>query len=279
MESPRSENRPPAAPDDAGTRSVPPADPTRIRVGRGTALKVLGAALIGGLLGAGAGLQDPVAKARPKKRPAKRAPKRRPTPPRPPIVLTKTFANRARIRLDDNARANPYPSTLQISRLKGARILDVNLVLHDLSHGRPLDLSVMVVSPSGRGVTVMHKAGGNAPVSGLDITVDDQAAAPMPYMVGETFKSGTYKPSIYDNPAGYFPSPAPEHTGLALSDFYGENPNGEWQLYVFDDTALMSGEIATGWSLVLTYQSPAPVPRKKKRPKKRRRPANRQARR
>jgi hypothetical protein len=203
---------------------------------------------------------------RPKPRPTPR-----PTPPRPPIVLSKTFSNRARIRLDDNARANPYPSPLQISGLNGASVLDVNLILHDLSHGRPVDLGAILVSPSGRGVAVMYKAGGNLPATSAVITIDDQAAAYMPYMVGERLTTGTFKPSIYDNPAGAFPTPAPQSVGLALSDFYGENPNGEWTLFVYDDTALMSGELATGWSLVLTYQTPAPIPRKPKPPKKRRR--------
>ncbi len=257
---------------DGDSRQTGPAEsPLAGRFRRGTVLKAVGAALIGGVLGGSAWPKALEAKRRPKKRRKKRTPKPRPTPQRPPIVLSKTFSNRARIRLDDNARANPYPSPLQISGLNGTSVLDVNVVLHDLSHGRPVDLGAILVAPSGRGVAVMYKAGGNLPVTNAVITIDDQAARSMPYMVGETLATGTFKPSIYDNPAGAFPTPAPGSVGFALSDFYGENPNGEWNLFIYDDTALSAGELATGWSLVITYQAPAPVPPKPKPPKARRR--------
>ncbi len=99
------------------------------------------------------------ADARKKKR--KHRPKPRPTSPRRPIVLTQTFSNRAQIRLVDHDPANPYPSTIQVSGLTNARILDLNLVLHELSHDRPFDVAVMLVPPGGKGVVVMHNVGGN----------------------------------------------------------------------------------------------------------------------
>jgi len=52
----------------------------------------------------------------------------------------------------------------------------------------------------------------------------------------------------------YSPPPAPY--GTTMSAMNGGNPNGMWTLFVFDDTALLSGIISNGWSLTLTMANP-----------------------
>jgi uncharacterized repeat protein (TIGR01451 family) len=52
----------------------------------------------------------------------------------------------------------------------------------------------------------------------------------------------------------YSPPPAPY--GTTMSAMNGGNPNGRWSLFVFDDTAPLSGIISNGWYLTLTLANP-----------------------
>lgn len=206
-----------------------------------------------------------------RKRPPRRRPRQRPRPRRPtPIVKVETFSNRSQIRLRDHATADPYPSTITISGLTGARILDVNLILHGLSHDRPFDIAVMLVSPAGKGVILMQDVGGNLQVVNVEVTIDDHATEEMPREPDTSIKTGTYLPTNAGLIYGVFPAPAPQtDIGLDLADFNGGDPNGEWKLFALDDSPLISGVFETGWSLVLTYEVPARRKPKPKRPRKR----------
>lgn len=232
-------------------------------------------ALKGMLLAPAASLLLATAEAEARKKPPGRRPRPRHRPRRatPPIVKVQTFSNRSQIRLRDHAPADPYPSTISISGLTGARILDVNPILHGLSHDRPFDVAVMLVSPWGKGVILMQNVGGNLQVINVEITIDDHATEEMPREPDTSIKTGTYKPTNAGLNYGVFPAPAPQTgIGLDLADFNGGDPNGEWKLFALDDSSLISGVFASGWSLVLTYEIPAPrkpTPPKPKRPKRR----------
>ncbi|MEI6566241.1 MAG: DUF11 domain-containing protein, partial [Verrucomicrobiota bacterium] len=68
-----------------------------------------------------------------------------------------------------------------------------------------------------------------------------------------------YKPTSYAlaTPPFTVPvPPAPYATNLAV--FNGFNPNGNWSLYVIDDSQLDTGSISNGWSLNLTTGGPVP---------------------
>jgi len=51
-------------------------------------------------------------------------------------------------------------------------------------------------------------------------------------------------------------SPPPPPYGSTLAALNGGNPNGNWQLYVLDDTLLNDGIISNGWIISLTTASP-----------------------
>src|SRR5262249_18855015 len=152
--------------------------------------------------------------------------------------------------------ATPYPSPITVSGL-GA-ITDVNVTLSGLTHTFPDDVDVLLVGPSGQSTILMADSGGSAGGNGVNFTVHDAAAAPLPD--NSAISSGTYQPSIgttfssggclMPNP---FPSPAPAGPyGSALSLFNGTDPNGVWNLYVVDDNAGDTGSISGGWSLDIT---------------------------
>ncbi|HET8970144.1 MAG TPA: Ig-like domain-containing protein, partial [Candidatus Nanopelagicales bacterium] len=72
--------------------------------------------------------------------------------------------------------------------------------------------------------------------------------------------SGTYKPTNYSNgfTGDIWPAPAPAGPyGTSFAAFNGTNPNGQWKLYVVDDTEGYRGVLG-GWSLRITTNDPAP---------------------
>jgi hypothetical protein len=173
------------------------------------------------------------------------------------LAATSTLSNSSPIQILDDAPANPYPSQINVQNLSG-NITDVDLKLSGYSHIFPDDVGVLVVGPQGQKVLVMSDVGFTCDVSGIDLTFDDEATSSLPN--GCAISAGTFRPTqgTAQNGEGSpidanFPAPAPAGPyGAQLSDFDGTDPNGTWSLYVFDDTDVETGQIANGWSLVIT---------------------------
>ena len=99
----------------------------------------------------------------------------------------------------------------------------------------------------------MANAGGGDDFQG-DVTFDDQAAAPIDDATGGNFAAGTgvFQTSVYTpgdlNGAS---------DGTLLSLFNGEDANGTWSLFVYDDTGADTGDFQ-GWTLdIVTIPAPA----------------------
>jgi subtilisin-like proprotein convertase family protein len=190
-------------------------------------------------------------------------------------TVTKSFANAGTIAIPavgspgDSGPANPYPATIVATGFKSnARIGDVNLTVHGLSHGFAHDLFILLVAPGGHNAVVMGEAGINGFESATDdltLTLDDEADAALP--VDEPFTSGTFRPlntSELDLQL-IFPAPAPTPSDdVALSTFDGINPNGEWQLFIVDNGGGSVGSLVDGWSLEIMAKSKAKHKRKKR---------------
>ncbi|MDQ4132708.1 MAG: hypothetical protein M3179_05750 [Actinomycetota bacterium] len=193
---------------------------------------------------------------------------------------------------------SPYPSTISVSGLTGT-VTDVNVTLCGLSATVPSDIDVLLVAPNGTAAVIMSDIGGNGgveppdpdpgqwdtPVSNVNVTIDDAAAAPLP--ADSPLTTGTYRPfdddvdevDISPITSDPFPAPAPlapdrvgvfrPSTGIwffrsdtdntALSAFNGVDPNGTWSLYVVDDwpASPANGEtqlptLSCGWSIDVT---------------------------
>jgi len=165
-----------------------------------------------------------------------------PSPPPPqvnPIVIPEGYP------LVSNA--NPYPSKFTVSGLNGF-VTDVQVTLLGFTHLYPADVDVLLVSPDGnKSAILMAHAGGSTAVNGLRLTFQD-GANPLPYGTG--LSSGRYAPSSYA-PALSFASDAPGSGYTTnLASFFGTSPNGDWKLYVMDDSYPLGGSI-DGWTLSL----------------------------
>jgi hypothetical protein len=166
--------------------------------------------------------------------------------------------------------AAPYPSIINVSGLSGT-VTGVRVTLPEAQHGNPDDLDILLVGPGGQNLILMSDAGGGA---GLDapatITLSDTAAAQIPD--ASTIATGSYRPTNHSTatdtfaagaPAGPYGNPGPgapaPNTATLASVFNGTNPNGDWQLFVSDDTAATNGGTIAGWCLELTTTAGAPL--------------------
>jgi hypothetical protein len=162
--------------------------------------------------------------------------------------------------------ASPYPSTIQVSGLAGATIRDVNVKLRGYSHTFPDDVDVLLVGPArtGKDALIMSDAGGGRDLTGVRLTIDDEAPSPLPNRsrrLAKPIVSASYKPSNYIGTMksdGTVPTepdifPGVTYSGkVKLSAFNRARPNGTWRLYVVDDGHADTGQFAGGWTLQIT---------------------------
>lgn len=171
---------------------------------------------------------------------------------------TNTFANNGLIVINEYGAATPYPANITISNLSGV-VTKATVTVSNFSHQFPNDVQMLLAAPSGQNIVLMAHNGGATPVNNLTFTFDDSASAPLPITSDVnpvTLASGTYLPTD-DGLALPFANPAPSKTsGTMLSTFNGLSPNGNWALYVFDNSPGDSGSIANGWSLNLSSITP-----------------------
>jgi subtilisin-like proprotein convertase family protein len=177
-------------------------------------------------------------------------------------TVTKNYKNVTPILIPDEGNtgpASPYPSTIQVSGLDGAKIRDVNVKLRGYSHTFPDDVDVLLVGPSrtGKDALIMSDAGGGRDLTGVSLTIDDEAPSSLPDSSPPTpTPSGSYKPSNYVGNAEPDVFPGVTYSGnVELSAFDGALPNGSWRLYVMDDgggSTPNTGQFAGGWTLQIT---------------------------
>lgn len=194
--------------------------------------------------------------------------------PTSPLV---TFSNTTSFTVADapsggRGVASLYPSPIVVSGLSGT-VSDVNVIINNLTVGRPRDLDFLLVAPTGQTFTFIADAGGTAGcgVTNITLTIDDSAAALLPNNdvngcpPDTPIATGTYRPTniVFGTEVETFPSPAPAApynqaapTGSSTfaTVYNGLNPNGTWNLYVVDDSLGNTGTttIAGGWTIDIT---------------------------
>jgi subtilisin-like proprotein convertase family protein len=166
------------------------------------------------------------------------------------------YANDTAIDIIDVSPASPYPSTIPVGGLNGM-INNVTVTLLGFWHQYPSDVGALLISPAGKKIVLMNRAGAGfaIPTTGINLTFDQNAATPVPQFA--PILAGSYQPADYLIASGaynFYPN-APQHPyGLSLADLVGTAPNGTWSLYMQDSVAVESGYINNGWSLSITTQ-------------------------
>jgi subtilisin-like proprotein convertase family protein len=171
------------------------------------------------------------------------------------LAETASFTNSAGITINDATaptKATPYPSSINVAGMTGV-ISKLTVKLTGLSHTYPDDIDMLLVAPNGNQAVIMSDAGGSTDISGVTLTLDDDAASPLPDSTA--IATGTYKPTNYAS-GDPFPAPAPAAgANSALSAFKGVSPTGVWSLYVVDDNMSDSGSLGS-WTLTITTAIP-----------------------
>jgi subtilisin-like proprotein convertase family protein len=172
-------------------------------------------------------------------------------------ILTRSFTSNVPIAIPGTGTAagpaSPYPSTIQVGGFNRGRILKVRATLIGLSHAFPQEVDILLVAPGNVGVMLMSDAGSSLDVTNITLVFDQDALGTLP----TPLVSGVYQPSNYFTAPDPLPPPAPAGvTGHSLTRFNNRNPNGPWQLFVFDEVSGDTGSLA-GWSL--TIQARVPV--------------------
>ena len=168
--------------------------------------------------------------------------------------VTQTFASTVPITIPNaapgqiNLPASPYPAAITVSGFTNGAITDLNLLLIDLTSSYASDVQILLSRNDGRRALVMSDIGEAVSVTDIDLTLDDEAAAPLSRTA---LSSGTFRPTDFAAGTNMFPAPAPAPNGtVALSTFDGADPNGTWQLWVM--TSGGAPGALGGWALQIT---------------------------
>ena len=175
-----------------------------------------------------------------------------------------SFSNTANIVIPDHGPGSLYPSTVNVSGVTGLTA-KITVTLTNVNHTYPDDIDLLLVGPAGQTTLLESHAGGGDLLTNVSITFDDDAASFLP--PSSQIVSGAYKPSQYGsvNFSNTFggtitinttnPPPFPPY-GTNLAVFDGGDPNGNWNLYVFDSAVGDQGIIVGGWSLTVSSGQP-----------------------
>ena len=147
--------------------------------------------------------------------------------------------------------ASPFPSTIPVSGVRGV-VDKITITLSNLVHTSPADLDILLEGPQGQAILLLSDAGGTTAVTNVTLIFD--AAAPLSVRQFDLLLSGAFRPANYgEDETNEFMVP-PQY-GATLSLFNDMDPNGDWSLFVYDDTPGETGAISDGWSLSITVHS------------------------
>ena len=159
-----------------------------------------------------------------------------------------------------SGNAELYPSEISVGGSTSQQVIGVEVTLNGLSHQSPDNLDILLVGPQGQQSILMSDSGGLPDVVNQTLTFSNSATSTLPD--NSAFSGGTFLPFNHGTggPSDAFNAPGPGvlvNAPADLSVFNGTNPNGNWQLFVFDDAFFDTGNIQ-GWTLTLTLSTAAP---------------------
>ena len=194
------------------------------------------------------------------------------------------YRNTTPITINSGAAGSPYPSTISVAGFTG-QLGGIKVTLYDISHTRPDDMEFLLVGPNGKAYVLMADVGGPFaidPASPVTLTLADPSASSItlpdsgPLVTGQFLTTSCGTIQGFPTPAptsGYFVPPCTTARTVEQTMFgaFGlSSPNGNWNLYVYDDNNaarpasqaspnVVSGQVAGGWGLQLLAPTAAGV--------------------
>jgi subtilisin-like proprotein convertase family protein len=151
--------------------------------------------------------------------------------------------------------ASRYPMTINVFD-QPTSLNNVIVTLWDLSHTRSADLNFLLLSPSGKRIILMSNVGGTNGVSNAGIRFWQSGTLPLQPDPIPSWPPLTCLPSNFgqSTPPVPFGLPAGAYSSN-LDDLKGDDPNGVWKLYIYDDVQPGGiGQLYGSWSLNFTFQ-------------------------
>ncbi|MBV9612206.1 MAG: Ig-like domain repeat protein, partial [Acidobacteriaceae bacterium] len=159
-----------------------------------------------------------------------------------------------------NTPANPYPSRINVTSLAGT-VNSLTISLNNFSNSDPSGIAMLLQGPSATNIVFWNYAGGDNGIGPLNLTLADGSAL----IAAPPVDAASYAPTSNTlEPTPVFASPAPVNLSFAAPQasqtftaaFQNINPNGYWDLYVYD--RLGSQNLSIGqWCL--TFNENAPI--------------------
>ena len=142
------------------------------------------------------------------------------------------------------------PSTIPVNGLDGP-IERITVALHGVTHAKPQDFDILLVSPRGQRVILASDACGASATSGRAWVFSSYGSFPSLDEAGPC-PNGAYRPTNYaqNEQSDSWPH-APAGLNVDLNRMLGSDANGAWSLHVVDDGANYAGSISGGWTLDL----------------------------
>ncbi len=167
--------------------------------------------------------------------------------------LVQDFSNTTAIAINDSGQS--APSSIAVSGFD-TEVADVNVTLHNLSHGFSADIDMLLVGPGGQTAYLLSDLGNGA--NNVTLALDDQA--PNQVSSFNPLTSGSFQPANFGTFADGFspPGPTTPSSGSELGVFNSTDPNGTWTLFIRDDNPGQTGVLNSGWSLRITSANGVP---------------------
>jgi hypothetical protein len=148
--------------------------------------------------------------------------------------------------------ASRYPATINVFG-QPTNLSTITVTLDFLSHGRPTDLDILLVSPSGKKIMLISDAGGSTAVTNTTLVFNASGSLPPETGAIGSHQTHSYRPSNYGDQETQLPGAPAGPYSTDFGGLTGDNPNGQWKLYIYDDASGSVGQVQYSWFLEFTY--------------------------
>jgi hypothetical protein len=172
-------------------------------------------------------------------------------------TVTIAINKSANLAIPATGTSGTVSDSFNLGLINWGRIVDLQVILGDLTHTFPDDLDFLLLGQGGANFEFWSDVGNGAGITNGDFTISDSAASVLPDAT--PLASGTYRPADYATQEtaenwGLASSLVINHPATATlnSVFAGKFVSGNWSLYITDDASGDAGSLDI-WGFRVTY--------------------------